>query len=72
MRDLWLDVQFGLRLLLRNPGFSGIALLVLALGIGTNTAAFTIINFLILRPPVFEKPEQLVGCFNKNTKSQDS
>ncbi len=72
MRNLWLDVKFGLRLILRNPGFSGIALLVLALGTGTNTVAFTIINILILRPPIFEKPEQLVGCFNKNTQSQDS
>jgi hypothetical protein len=72
MRNLWLDIRFGVRLILRNPGFSGIALLVLALGIGTNTAAFTIINILILRPPIFEKPEQLVGCFNKNTQLQDS
>ena len=72
MPNLWLDVKFGLRLILRNPGFSGIALLVLALGIGTNTAAFTIINVLILRPPAFEEPERLVACYSKNTQSQDS
>jgi predicted permease len=72
MQNLWKDLRFGIRLILRNPGFSGLAVLVLALGIGINTAIFTLVNNLVFRPPAFDQPEQLVGCFSKDTKTPNS
>jgi hypothetical protein len=62
---LWLgrlaqDVRYALRLLARTPGFTAVAVLVFALGIGANTAVFSLINSLMLRTLPVEKPEQLV------------
>src|SRR5687768_5734901 len=58
--DLALDVRHGLRSLRRTPVFTAVALLTLALGIGANTAIFSIVNGVILRPLDFPKPEQLM------------
>ncbi len=54
------DVRYGLRMLLRNPGFSAVAILSLALGIGANTAIFTLINALTLKSLPVAKPEELI------------
>ncbi|MBZ5536290.1 MAG: ABC transporter permease [Acidobacteriia bacterium] len=72
MQNLWQDLRHSVRLIFRNPGFAALAVLVLALGIGANTAIFTLINNLILRPMPFEKPEQLVGCFSKDTQTPNT
>src|SRR5208337_1536785 len=57
LEQLWQDVRVGLRQLRRSPGFTAVAVLTLALGIGANTAVFTLINALILRTLPVRNPE---------------
>src|SRR5438034_9262290 len=53
------DLKFAFRQLLKNPGFTAVAVLTLAVGIGATTAVFTIINGVLLRPPPYARPEEL-------------
>ena len=60
LEALWQDLQYGTRMLGRNKAFAAVAVLTLALGIGANTAIFSIVNAAVLRPLPFPAPERLV------------
>jgi predicted permease len=66
------DLRFGTRMLLRSPGFTVAAALVLGLGIGANSAMFSLVNAFLLKPLVIEKPEEIVGCYSRDTKKPDA
>ena len=61
--DLAQDVRYGFRMLLRNPGFTAAAVLVLALGIGATTAIFSLTDALLWKPLPVDKPPELVWVF---------
>jgi len=69
---LWRDVCYGMRSLKRSPGFSSIAILVMALGIGANVAMFTVVRSVLLKPLPFKNRIGWSGSLNTPTRSSRS
>jgi predicted permease len=63
LETLWQDLRYGFRMLLKNPGFTAVAVLTLALGVGANSAIFSVINGILLKPLPYQAPERLVRVF---------
>src|SRR3954447_8123514 len=72
MESLLQDIRFGIRVLAKNRGFTLVALITLALGIGANTAIFTVVNAIVFRPLPFTAPQQLVGVWTKDLQRPGS
>ena len=66
------DLKFAFRQLIKAPGFTITAVIVLALGIGANTAVFSLVHTLFFKPPAYARPDELVQVFSKNTKNPKS
>ena len=68
MNTLWQDVRYGCRMLMKNPSITAVAIIAFGLGIGANTAIFSVVNAVLLRPLPFKDPERLVAVWEGNVK----
>ena len=68
MEVFWRDTIYGLRMMRKSPGIIAIAILALALGVGANTAIFSVVNAMLLHPLNYGNPDQLMMVWEKSTK----
>ena len=64
--DFWQDLRYGARMLVKNSGFSLIAIIMLAAGIGANTAVFGVVNAVLLKPLPVAQPDELVSLYTSD------
>src|SRR5258707_3338613 len=67
-----MDLKFALRSLLKNPGFTVLAVLIMALGIGANTAVFSVVNTVLLKPLSYHDPDRIVTLTNPLSTGEPS
>ena len=67
MESIWSDIKFAVRTLTKSPGFTAAAIVTLALGIGLNSAVFSLVNAVLLRPLPVERPDELITVWNAET-----
>jgi putative ABC transport system permease protein len=72
MQTLWQDLRYGARMLLKNPSFTLIAVITLALGIGVNTAVFSVADAVLFRPLPFAEPHRLAEIWQQQPGSQNA
>jgi hypothetical protein len=66
------DFRFAFRQLRKSPGFTAAAITVLALGIGVNTAIFSLVNAMLFQPPAYERPSEIVQVFSQDKMNPKS
>src|SRR6185295_9448142 len=72
MSTVWQDLRHAARMLRNRPGFTLVAVLMLRLGIGANTAIFSVVNAVLLRPLPFTNPERLVSIYERRENSGEA
>jgi len=71
MEVFWQNLRYGFRVLAKSPGFAGMAILTLAIGIGANTSIFTVLNSVLLRPLPYHEPDRLLIVSERDSKFED-